>query len=239
MQPLDSSLRKKNPPKKTKVTTSVEDGIEKDFLVLPQEALSYESVEEVRPVRLVTWNVEEKPSASDEEETLSMLGKRKLKEKNKKVLAEKMKEEKDSWKLWWWAQGCPCWGWSPMYVFNGNDDNTSKGDQSSVATSTFVTRDEDDEEGDDNSSIPSCSRVGSTLDESIVVVDEHVSDVSSNSRDGILDLEINEEAADVVQTTPPPLAKSVEANIVKDWSREGLSKNTIIDMDVYMNAMRS
>ena len=186
--------------------------------------------EEVLPVRLVTWNVEEK--TSEEEETLSRLGRRKVKALKKKALAEKKKEEDNSWKLWFWSLGCPCWNWSPMYIFKDIEDQstmaTSKCDQSSMATSTFYTLNEDDD-----SSIPSCSRIGSTLDHTNSIDDEHISDVSSNSSDGSLNSEMNEKATDVEQTAEPS-----EVYIVKDWSREGLSKNTIMDMDVYMAAMR-
>ena len=160
-----------------------------------------------------------------------MLGRRKLKTERKQVRAEKRREEAKSWKLWFWTNGCPCLSWSPIYLFQGNDD-----DQTSVASSkcdqssTFVTLDED---GDDDSSIPSFSIVGSTLDESTVELDGNVSNVSSSSSDGSSDLEMEEEEA------PPPPKPNLEVNIVKDWSREGLSKNTIHDMDVYIDAMRS
>lgn len=218
--------------------------------VYPQEALSFESIvsmdedllgesdhtsgAEKRPIRMVTWNVDEKKAEEEieqSEETLSMLGRRKLKTERKQVRAEKRREEAKSWKLWFWTNGCPCLSWSPIYLFQGNDDDqtsvaSSKCDQSSI----FVTLDED---GDDDSSIPSFSIVGSTLDESTVELDGNVSNVSSSSSDGSSDLEMEEEEA------PPPPKPNLEVNIVKDWSREGLSKNTIHDMDVYIDAMRS
>jgi hypothetical protein len=195
----------------------------------PIATLSFESTEE-RPVRLVTWNVEEKKRDDEEHgETLSMIGRRKLKALQKRQLAEKQKKEAESWKMWLWSAGCPCLGWKPIYFLQGHDDQSMA---TSKAASTFVTRDED---GDDDSSIPSCSRVGSMLDGSISVDDADISDVSSNS--SYDSLEEEEEEEEDRQTTPSP--PRVEAMIKKDWSREGLSKNTILDMDVYINAMRS
>lgn len=244
MQPLDPSLRS-SLRNTTVVTTSQIDLSDHSDSVktetgLPQQEKQQAStfpVEEVLPVRLVTWNVEEK--TSEEEETLSRLGRRKLKAMKKKAFAEKKKEEDNSWKLWFWSQGCPCWFWSPMYIFKDIEDTdqstmaTSKCDQSSMATSTFYTRDEDDD-----SSIPSCSRIGSTLDHTNSIDDEHISDVSSNSSDGSLNSEMNDKPTDVEQTAQPSQTEQAEVYIVKDWSREGLSKNTIMDMDVYMAAMR-
>lgn len=140
-----------------------------------------------------------------------------------------------------------------MYLFRSDEESTvatSKCDesasgtiQSSVATSTFVTLDGD---VDDDSTIPSFSRVGSTLDESIIEDDTIISDVSSNSSDGTMDSEMEEELEKQAKPQPPTpkleqpkLAPPIEVNIVKDWSREGLSTHTIGDMDLFMDAMRS
>jgi hypothetical protein len=207
-----------------------------------QEAATFESLEEKRPIRMVTWNIEEKKEEDqDQEETLSMLGKRKLKAWNKKLHVEKRKEEAQSWKLWFWSQGCPCLDWSPTYLFQGIDDQSSMAPstyQSSVATSTIVTFDEDYGDDDDNSTLQSFKE-GSILDESTLVTG-NLSDVSSNSSDDFcfdeslhteMEKELDYIQAKNIQSRPP--------NIVKDWSREGLSKNTIEDMDVYMEAMRS
>eukprot|EP00984_Skeletonema_dohrnii_P034044 scaffold32851_cov214-Skeletonema_dohrnii-CCMP3373.AAC.2 len=227
----------------------------KEKVHLPQMALSFESLEEEkRPIRTVTWNVEEvKKEEEDQEETLSMLGRRKYKAWRKQVNVEMKAKEQRSWKVWFWSHGCPCGDWSPMYLFRSDEESTvatSKCDesatgtiQSSVATSTFVTLDED---VDDDSTIPSFSRVGSTLDESIIEDDTIISDVSSNSSDGTMDSEIEEELEiqakpqpPTPKLEPPKLAPPIEVNIVKDWSREGLSTHTIGDMDLFMDAMRS
>lgn len=249
MQPLDSSLRSSLRNTTVVTTTQIDLSDHSDSIKtetrLPQQETHQDSTfpkeevpfpsEEVLPVRLVTWNVEEK--TSEEEETLSRLGRRKLKAMKKKALAEKKEEEDNSWKLWFWSLGCPCWNWSPMYIFKDIEDQstmaTSKCDQSSMATSTFYTLNEDDD-----SSIPSCSRIGSTLDHTNSIDDEHISDVSSNSSDGSLNSEMNDKPTDVEQTAQPSQTEQAEVYIVKDWSREGLSKNTIMDMDVYMAAMR-
>ena len=233
---------------------------------LPQMSLTFESMEEKRPIRSVKWNIEQvkKEEEEEPEETLSMLGKRKLKEWRRQERAKKKEQERKSWRTWFWSQGCPCMDWSPMCMFRNDEDQstvaaydqstvaTKSFDQSSVATSTYVTLDED---VDDNSTIPSFSRVGSTLDESTIEDNGNISDVSSNSTDATLDWDIGEE---VEVQAPPLLPKPLQisprlpllgklnlspttpdANIVKDWSREGLSTHTIDDMDLFLEAMRS
>lgn len=241
---------------RTKSTTATEDK-------LPQIAYTFESVEEKRPIRNVTWNIVKKEEEEEQEETLSMLGRRKLKAWKEQELAKKKEEERKSWKTWFWSQGCPCMEWSPMHLFRCDEDRstvaaydqstvaTKSFDQSSVATrSTFVTLDDGD--GDDTSTIPSFSRVGHSLDESTIEDDDNISDVSSNSTDATLDWEIEDGLEMLAQQQQPPKlseisppfkpklsATTVEADIVKDWSREGLSLNTIDDMDLYMEAMRS
>eukprot|EP00573_Skeletonema_grethae_P005559 CAMPEP_0201709192 /NCGR_PEP_ID=MMETSP0578-20130828/57968_1 /ASSEMBLY_ACC=CAM_ASM_000663 /TAXON_ID=267565 /ORGANISM="Skeletonema grethea, Strain CCMP 1804" /LENGTH=287 /DNA_ID=CAMNT_0048198147 /DNA_START=50 /DNA_END=913 /DNA_ORIENTATION=+ len=229
---------------------------------LRQMAYTFESVEE-RPFRTVTWNIEKANKQEEEEEpeeTLSMLGRRKLKAWKKQELARKKEQERKSWKTWFWSQGCPCMDWSPMHLFRSDEDRstvaaydqstvaTKSFDQSSMASSTIFTLDND---GDDNSTIPSFSRVGSTLDEQTIEDDDNISDVSSNSTDASLDWEIEDGLEMLAERQPPePLqisqpfkpklsATTIEASIVKDWSREGLSLNTIDDMDLYMEAMRS
>ena len=242
---------------RTKDTAATE---ESDF---PQIAFTFESVEEKRQIRSVKWNIEKakKEEEEEQEETLSMLGRRKLKAWKKQELAKKKEQERKSWKTWFWSQGCPCMDWSPMHLFRNDEDRstvaafdqstvaTKSFDQSSVAASTFVSL---DDYIDDNSTIPSFSRVGSTLEESTIEDDDNISDVSSNSTDAIsLDWEIEDglemlaqqqpsEPLEISQPFKPKLsATSIEADIVKDWSREGLSLNTIDDMDLYMEAMRS
>jgi hypothetical protein len=207
---------------------------------------TFESLEEKRPTRMVTWNIEEKKEVDpDQEETLSMLGRRKKKFWQKKELAEKREEEAQSWKLWFWSQGCPCLDWSPMYLFQCIDDQSTvaTNDQSSTATSTFVTDDEDEDE-DDSSTIQSMDESTfvsvQSMDESTFVNDDNLSNVSSNLSDENLSDESLEEELDYMQEEQATQLKpNFEANIVKDWSREGLSKNIIEDMDVYMEAMRS
>ena len=220
------------------------------------------SIDKKHPMRTVTWNAEvevAKKETDDDEETLSMLGKRKLKAWNKQMRIEKRNQEKRSWKLWFWSQGCPCLDWSPFYMFLGNDDQSSMAaasiDKSSTATSTTADDEEEDDVGDDDSSLPSCSRVGSMLDGSIVSIDdENISDVSSNSSDGSAtdetdddededdddddDKEILKIQAPVPKTNFKPKPKEA-VDVQKDWSREGLSTNVISDMDVFMEAMRS
>lgn len=241
---------------RTKDTAATE---ESDF---PPMAYTFESAEEKRPLRAVTWNIEKVKTEEEEEpeETLSMLGRRKLKAWKKQELAKKKEQERKSWKTWFWSQGCPCMDWSPMHLFRYDEDRstvaaldqstvaTKSFDQSSVAASSFVTL---DDFVDDDSTIPSFSRVGSTLDESTIEDDDNISDVSSNSTDVSLDWEIEDGLEMLAQQQPPePLeisqpfkpklsATTKEAAIVKDWSREGLSLNTIDDMDLYMEAMRS
>ena len=237
------------------ITSQLDDSGNSHSTATPQMALSFESLEEEkRPIRTVTWNVEEvKKEEEDQEETLSMLGRRKYKVWRKQVNVEMKAKEQRSWKVWFWSHGCPCGDWSPMYLFRSDEESTlatSKCDesasgtiQSSVATSTFVTLDGD---VDDDSTIPSFSRVGSTLDESIIEDDTIISDVSSNSSDGTMDSEMEEELEKQAKPQPPTpkieqpkLAPPIEVNIVKDWSREGLSTHTIGDMDLFMDAMRS
>lgn len=222
-------------------------------VAFPETSATAESKEEKLPTRTVTWNTEievlKKKNDDDEEETLSMLGKRKLKAWHRQMRIEKRNEEKRSWKLWFWSQGCPCLDWSPLYIFLGNDDQSSMAaastDQSSMATSTTV---DEEDVGDDDSSVPSCSRVGSMLDGSIVSIeDENISDVSSNSSDGSVDDETDDEDEDddeykeveALKVQAPVPKPKEDTDIQKDWSREGLSTNVISDMDVFMEAMRS
>lgn len=216
----------------------------------PQEALTFESLEEKRPIRAVTWNIEQvKKEEEEEEETLSVLARRKLKEQQRRELAKKREQERKSWKTWFWSQGCPCTDWSPIYLFRGDEDQSTIAlndqatlatfDQSSVASGTSVTV------GDDGSTVQSFSRVASLSDTS--TFEENLSDVSSNSIGGTFESEIEEEPQLLPKPKPPSSLlsklklspKKVDAKIVKDWSHEGLSKNTIDDMDAYMDAMRS
>ena len=218
----------------------------------PQEALTFESLDEKRPIRLVTWNIEQvrKEEEEDEEETLSMLARRKLKAQQRQELAKKRNQERKSWKTWFWSQGCPCTCWSPVYLFRGEEDQSiaPNNDQATLATNvvdqsslagTFVTLGED---GDDGSTIQSFSRLASLSDTS--TFEESISDVSSNSIGGTFESEIEDEELEMQAQAQLPSKfklspKRVDANIVKDWSREGLSKSTIGDMDLFMDAMRS
>eukprot|EP00986_Skeletonema_menzelii_P012078 scaffold6461_cov145-Skeletonema_menzelii.AAC.10 len=224
----------------------------------PQEALTFESLEEKRPILSVTWNIEQVKKEEEEEETLSMLARRKLKAMQRQERAKNIEQERKSWKTWFWSQGCPCIDWSPTYLFRGDEDQSTIApndqatlatfDQSSVASGTFATLGED---VDDGSTIQSFSRVESLSDTS--TFEENVSDVSSNSIGGTFESVTEEELemqaqSQLLPKPQPPSSlrcklklspKKIDAKIVKDWSREGLSKNTIDDMDLYMEAMRS
>ena len=135
-------------------------------------------------------------------------------------------------------------------MFRGEEDQSiaPNNDQATLATNvvdqsslagTFVTLGED---GDDGSTIQSFSRLASLSDTS--TFEESISDVSSNSIGGTFESEIEDEELEMQAQAQLPSKfklspKRVDANIVKDWSREGLSKSTIGDMDLFMDAMRS
>lgn len=228
------------------------DNTDKSEEYWPQEALTFESLDEKRPVRSVTWNIEQvrKEEEEEEEETLSMLARRKLKAQQRQELAKKRNRERKSWKTWFWSQGCPCICWSPVYLLRGEEDQSiaPNNDQATLATNTvdqsslagtFVTLGED---YDDGSTIQSFSRLASLSDTS--TFEENISDVSSNSIGGTFESEIEDEELEMQAQAQLPSKfklspKRVDANIVKDWSREGLSKSTIGDMDLFMDAMRS